>query len=146
MSEHAALQEKAQSENLKLQVTRTIKASRPRVFDSWTKPELMERWFAPGAMTVANASADLQVGGQYRVEMHGVDGYVHVAAGVYKKIIPNEVLSFTWGGVCDPGPETLVTVEFKDVEGGTELTLKTRALHFRRSSGQAPARMERLPG
>ncbi|HEY4050402.1 MAG TPA: metalloregulator ArsR/SmtB family transcription factor [Acidobacteriaceae bacterium] len=123
MSESVALQEKAQSEDLKLQVTRTIKARRPRVFDSWTKPELMQRWFAPGEMTVANASADLRVGGEYRVEMHGVDGFVHIAAGVYKKIVPNEILSFTWGALCDSSTETLVTVEFKDVEGGTELTL-----------------------
>jgi uncharacterized protein YndB with AHSA1/START domain len=124
MSESVAVQEKLQSEDIKLQVTRTIKARRPRVFDSWTKPELMQRWFAPGEMTVANASADLRVGGEYRVEMRGVDGFVHIAAGVYKKIIPNELLSFTWGGSCsDSGAETLVTVEFKDVEGGTELIL-----------------------
>lgn len=139
MSESVAVQEKAQNEDIKLQVTRTIKARRPRVFDSWTKPELMQRWFAPGEMTVANASADLRVGGEYRVEMQGVDGFVHIAGGVYKKIVTNELLSFTWGASCDSGNagnETLVTVEFKDVEGGTELTLTHE--HF--TSAEAAAK------
>jgi uncharacterized protein YndB with AHSA1/START domain len=123
MSESTAVQEKAQTEDLKLQITRTIKARRQRVFDSWTNPDLMQRWFAPGAMTVADASADLRVGGQYRVEMRGADGFVHVASGTYTRIIPNELLSFTWGGSCDPQADTLVTVQFKDVDGGTELIL-----------------------
>ncbi len=123
MSESVAVQEQALNEDLKLQISRTIKASRQRVFDSWTRPELMQRWFAPGTMTVASASADLRVGGQYRVEINGVDGYVHVAAGIYTRIIPNELLSFTWGGNCNPGADTLVTVQLKDVDGGTELTL-----------------------
>lgn len=135
MSESAAVEEKAQNKDLKLQISRTIKASRQRVFDSWTRPELMQRWFAPGTMTVANATADLRVGGQYRVEMRGVDGYVHIAAGVYTRIIPNEVLSFTCGGNCDSGADTLVTVQFKDVDGGTELTLTHE--HFASSEALA---------
>jgi uncharacterized protein YndB with AHSA1/START domain len=136
MSESAAVQEQAQNEDLKLQISRTIKASRKRVFDSWTRPELMQRWFAPATMRVSNATADLRVGGEYRVEIHGVDGYVHVAAGVYTRIIPNELLSFTWGAGCEPGVDTLVTVQLRDVDGGTELTLTHE--HF--ASSQAVAK------
>jgi uncharacterized protein YndB with AHSA1/START domain len=124
MNEHAAVQEKAQGEDLKLQIRRVIKARRARVFESWTTPELMQRWFAPGEMRLVKASADLRLGGQYRIEMHGIDDAVFVASGIYRKIIPNELLSFTWGGACDPGAaETLVTVEFRDFEDGTELIL-----------------------
>lgn len=123
MIENATLDEQAAAQDRKLQIVRVIRTTRQKAFDAWTRPELMQRWFAPGTMTVANVSADLRVGGAYRVEMKGADDYTHVAAGVYTKIIPNERIAFTWGGACDPSSETLVTVDFKDVEGGTQLTL-----------------------
>jgi uncharacterized protein YndB with AHSA1/START domain len=132
------VQEQEKSEDLKFEIRRVIKAPRSRVFASWTTPELMRQWFAPGGMRVASASADLRPGGEYRVEMHGVDDAVHVAAGVYRKIVPNELLSFTWGGSCDPGSGTLVTVAFRDFEQGTELILTHE--HF--SSAEAAAKHE----
>jgi uncharacterized protein YndB with AHSA1/START domain len=139
MSEQAAVQEQEKSEDLKVEILRIIKAPRPRVFASWTTPELMQRWFAPGEMRLANASADLRIGGEYRIEMRGVDNAEYVATGVYRKIVPNELLSFTWGAGCDPGKETLVTITFRDFEHGTELILT----HERFSSADAAARHER---
>ncbi len=114
------------SENITLQIKRIIKAKRHEVFDAWTKPELIKKWYAPGAMVVPNASVDLKVGGEYRVEMMGDMGGEVVnptAGGTYEQIIPNELISFTWGWIGDPTPQTLVTVTFKDVDGGTEITL-----------------------
>ena len=138
MSEQAAVQEQETREDLKLEIRRVIKARRSRVFESWTTPELMQQWFAPSGMRVANASADLRVGGEYRVEIRGVDDAEYVATGVYRKIIPNELLSFTWDNGCDPGKETLVTITFRDFEHGTELILT----HERFSSAEAAARHE----
>jgi uncharacterized protein YndB with AHSA1/START domain len=113
----------ALSENLSLQVKRMVKARRHRVFDAWTKPELMHLWFAPGTMTVPHASADLRVGGAYRVEIKGDAEVPHVASGVYQEIVPNELLRFTWGWQGGPDMQSVVTVEFKDVDGGTEVIL-----------------------
>jgi uncharacterized protein YndB with AHSA1/START domain len=138
MSDQAAMQEQETREDLKLEIRRVIKAPRPRVFASWTTPELMQQWFAPGGMRIASASTDLRVGGEYRIEMHGVDDAVVVAAGVYRKIVPNELLSFTWGGTCEPGKETAVTIQFRDFEHGTELILTHE--HF--SSAEAAAKHE----
>lgn len=113
MSDNLILEKQDTKEDVRLQVTRVIRARRKDVFDAWTKPELMRRWFAPGTMTVAYASADLRIDGAYRVEMKGADDYIHVASGVYKKIIPGELLAFTWSASCDQTADTLVTVEFK---------------------------------
>jgi uncharacterized protein YndB with AHSA1/START domain len=139
MSEQAAVQEQETREDLKLEIRRVIKARRSRVFESWTTPELMQRWFAPSGMRVASASADLRIGGEYRVEIRGVDDAVYIAAGVYRKIVPDELLSFTWNNACDQGKETLVTLKFRDLESGTELILTHE--HF--SSADAAARHER---
>jgi uncharacterized protein YndB with AHSA1/START domain len=118
MSDGAAVKE-----NLSLQVTRMVKARRERVFDAWTKPELMHLWFAPGTMTVPHASADLRVGGAYRVEMKGDAEVPHIVGGIYQEIVPNELLRFTWGWQGGPEAQSVVTVEFKDVDGGTEVIL-----------------------
>ena len=123
MSQQAAVQEQEKGEDLKLEIRRVNKAPRSRVFASWTTPELMQRWFAPSVMRIASASTDLRVGGEYRIEMRGEGDAVVVATGVYRKIVPDQLLSFTWGGTCEPGRETLVTVEFRDLEQGTELIL-----------------------
>jgi uncharacterized protein YndB with AHSA1/START domain len=138
MSEQAAVQEETR-EGLRLEIRRVIKARRSRVFESWTTPELMQQWFAPNGMRVVSASADLRVGGEYRVEMRGVDEAEYLATGVYRKIILDELLSFTWNAGCDPGKETLVTITFRDFEHGTELILT----HERFNSAEAAARHER---
>lgn len=119
------------AENLKLEAKRTIRADRARVFAAWTQPELIKKWFAPGTMTTPSASNDLRPGGEYRIEMERCEerkegqheSKTSVATGVYKTIVPGELLVFTWRGSWDPEEETLVTVHFKDIAGGTELTL-----------------------
>src|SRR5215470_15335475 len=107
----------------KLQVKRLIKASSAELFQAWTKPELMQKWYAPAPMTVSAAISDLRVGGAYRIEVLKGSDTIHVE-GVYKQIVPNQLLSFTWTP-CMGGPsyETLVTVEFKAANGGTEIVI-----------------------
>jgi len=130
MSETLVLDEQNTRADLTLQLSRTIKAERRRVFEAWTRPELMSQWFAPGEMVVTSASTDLRVGGSYKIDVNdpsavGEDGEMGRkggAGGIYRKIVPNELLSFTWQGICR-NEETLVTVAFKDVDDGTEVTI-----------------------
>lgn len=119
------------SAGLRLQVSKVIRAKRERTFAAWTKPELMQSWFGSEQRVVSHVSADVRVGGEYRIEMtlkSAVEGQVNqsdvaIMSGVYKEIVPNELLRFTWNGTWNPGEESLVTVALKDVEGGTEVTV-----------------------
>jgi uncharacterized protein YndB with AHSA1/START domain len=132
MTEHAVLNE-GMSEGLRMQVSKVIRASREQVFEAWTKPDVIRQWFGGCNKEVANATNDLRVGGTYRIEMQACeeraenkDVKVSIATGVYREIVPNEKLSFTWNGNWNPGEETLVTVTLKDAEGGafgTEVTI-----------------------
>lgn len=109
----------------RLVVTRRFKAPVQRVFAAWTEPEKMKRWFAPGDMTVPAAEADVREGGRYRVQMSegGSDCEFHVTGGVYREVVPNQRLVFTWQWEGSD-QETLVTVEFRPLpDGETELTL-----------------------
>lgn len=131
MSETLVLDEQKTRADLTLQLSRTIKAERRRVFEACTRPELMSQWFAPGEMVVTSASTDLRAGGTYKIDVNdpsavGDDGKLGRKSGtegIYKKIVPNELLSFTWQGNCGRNEETLVTVTFRDVEDGTEVTI-----------------------
>lgn len=106
----------------RLQLTKFIKAPRARVFEAWIKPEVMKLWFAPGAMTVPSAETDPRVGGKYRLQMQ--DGAeIHTAYGVYREIVPNEKLVLTWGWEGKGLHDSLLTLEFRDKDGGTELIL-----------------------
>jgi len=131
MTETLVLDEQKTRADLTLQLSRTIKAERRRIFEAWIRSELMSQWFSPEDMIVTSVSIDFRLGGAYKVEIKeppaaGQNGDLCRAGGaegLYTKIVPNELLSFTWQGVCSQGEETLVTVAFKDVEDGTEVTI-----------------------
>jgi uncharacterized protein YndB with AHSA1/START domain len=119
----------------KLEMTRVIRASRARVYEAWTRPEILQQWFAPGNMIVPGATLDVRADGEYAIQMRGsiaaCEGksedldMSHTASirGVYRQVVPNELLQFTWFGDWDPSEVSLVTVSLKDVEDGTEVTV-----------------------
>lgn len=108
-----------------VEVRRTIRATRQRVFDAWTKPEEMKKWSAPGPMVAPLAEIDLRVGGGFRVHMRGPDGIEHRVVGVYREIDPPKKLVYTWMWESKPGAaDTLVTVEFLDLGDRTEVVLR----------------------
>jgi uncharacterized protein YndB with AHSA1/START domain len=118
-----------------LSQNRVIRAPRSRVYEAWTNPEILKQWFGPDNMYCPEAMLDVRVGGEYRIavlptaeaaasEATSDSERRHAAAvGSYTKIAPNELLQFTWSPNWNLGEQSLVTVTFKDVEGGTELTL-----------------------
>lgn len=106
-----------------LQLKRTFKAPRQRVFQAWTEPQQMSRWSAPTDDFEVAAEVDLRVGGKYRIQMTHKGGNVHVAYGEYREIQPPEKLVYTWGWEDGSVTDTLVTVEFRDLGNETEVVL-----------------------
>ena len=51
-------------------IERTLAAGIQRVYDAWTKPELMVRWYCPNPALDLTAEADLRVGGDWVVLRH----------------------------------------------------------------------------
>jgi uncharacterized protein YndB with AHSA1/START domain len=129
--------ESAAATTYSLTLTRVIRAPRSRVYEAWTNPELAMQWFGPEGMYCPNASFDVRVGGKYSFEAKPTaetKALQHIdpsdpgrrggiATGEYTKVVPNELLQFTWRGDWAADEESLVTVSLKDVPGGTELTL-----------------------
>jgi uncharacterized protein YndB with AHSA1/START domain len=106
-----------------LTIKRRIKAPPGKVFAAWTDPEKVKGWMGPGEIRVISVESDLRVGGRYRWLMKTPGGEDHDVSGVYREVIPNEKLVFTWAWKSTPERESLVTVLLKPDGGGTLLTL-----------------------
>jgi uncharacterized protein YndB with AHSA1/START domain len=105
-----------------LRIRRTLPAPREEVFRAFTRPEPLQQWWGPKGFTLPEVSLDLRVGGQYRFGMQPAQGHLLVLKGTFREIRPPEKLVYTWAWEGIP-LETLVTLEFRDVEGDTEVLL-----------------------
>lgn len=115
-----------------LQLSRVIAAPRERVFQAWTDPIDLERWWGrPEGVDVPEVEVDLRVGGGYRIVMQaGPGGPIFPLTGTFIEVVPPErlVYSFRWerdlpfpGG--DYTSETRVTIEFREAGDATEIVL-----------------------
>jgi uncharacterized protein YndB with AHSA1/START domain len=107
-------------------MTRVFDASRERVFDAFTKPEIVKRWLlAPEGWSLALCDIDLRVGGAFRyVWRNGADGQEFVVSGVYTEIArPARVVhTEQLDDPAYPG-ESLETWTFDERNGVTTFTM-----------------------
>jgi uncharacterized protein YndB with AHSA1/START domain len=107
-----------------VRIERTFAASPEDVFDAWTSPEVMRRWFhcAPEWDT-PEAEVDLRVGGKVRVVMRKPDGTHAEAQGQYTVIDRPHRLVMTWTFDDDPSNEQLIELSFSEAEGSTTVLM-----------------------
>jgi uncharacterized protein YndB with AHSA1/START domain len=109
-----------------LVLTRSFHAPARIVFDAWTKPDLIKRWWAPRSLGVVlfECEADVRVGGKYRF-VFGRDPKQPMAfSGTYTEVIPSSRLVCTQ--LFEPMPaagEAIVTATFEVQAGTTRLVL-----------------------
>src|ERR1700722_15974815 len=105
-----------------LVVTRTFNGPARIVFEAWTKPELLKRWWAPKSTGVSllSCEADVRVGGRYRFEF-GQEGSKPMAFfGKYIEVTPHSRLVWT-NDESDDG--AVATVTFEEKGGKTLLVM-----------------------
>ena len=106
-----------------LTIKRRFNAPPEKVFSAWIDPEKVKRWMGPGEIKAVSAEADPRPGGRYHWVMKTPAGEEHDVSGVYREVVPNEKLVFTWAWKSTPERESLVTVTFKSDNGGTLMTM-----------------------
>jgi uncharacterized protein YndB with AHSA1/START domain len=111
-------------------MSRVFHASRPRVFEAFTKPERVSRWLlGPDGWTMPVCEIDLRAGGRYRyVWRRGKDGMEMTSRGVFREIVPPERIVCT-ESFDDPWYEGESVVTTVLVERG-ETTLATMTMRF----------------
>ncbi len=106
-----------------LTMKRRLNANPAEVYQAWTDPELLVRWFGPENVVAQEAEIDPHVDGAYRVVMLEDNGTRHEVSGRYLEVVENERLVFSWSWVTTPERVSRVTVTLKPDGDGTILTL-----------------------
>ena len=106
-----------------LTLKRRIKAAPAKVLAAWTDPEKVKHWMGPGDVKVLSVESDPRVGGRFRWVMQSPNGEIHDVSGVFREVVPDQKLVFTWAWKSTPERESLVTVSVKPEGDGTLLTL-----------------------
>src|SRR3954449_1887749 len=102
-------------------MTRVFDAPRRLVFDAFTKPELLKRWFGPRGFSLVVCDVDLRVGGGFRFVLRGPDGKDMGMRGVYREIVAPE-RSVHMESFDDYPGELQVTTVLVEQDGKTTLT------------------------
>jgi uncharacterized protein YndB with AHSA1/START domain len=109
------------AERPSLTLTRRFRARPEKVWSAWTDPEKLIAWFGtakarPGSLC---AELDVRIGGRYRISFDDTSGEHYEVGGVYREVVPNERLVFSWAWHSTPERESLVTVSIKPDGAGT---------------------------
>jgi uncharacterized protein YndB with AHSA1/START domain len=107
--------------DLSLVVRRTIRAPVARVFEAWTDPAHLQKWWGPRPVVCAGAEVDLREGGAYRIGNRLPDGKVVWITGEFERVKPPDELVYTWRIEPNERSRERVRVRFVACQTGTEV-------------------------
>ena len=112
------------AERPSLTLKRRFNAAPEKVYAAWADPQKLVQWFGPGAVEEGSVKADidLRVGGRYRISFNA-NGTYNEVGGVYREVVPNARLVFSWAWHSTPERISQITVSLKPDGDGTLLTL-----------------------
>jgi uncharacterized protein YndB with AHSA1/START domain len=113
--------------DLTLVVRRVFRASAEFLFDAWTDPKVLARWFhARPSWTTEVIAVDLRAGGAWEIVMHADDGPDCRVFGKYLAIERPHRLVLTWHANAERDYETVVALTFKSIDRETTELLLTQ--------------------
>jgi uncharacterized protein YndB with AHSA1/START domain len=110
-------------------ITRVFDAPREMVFQAWTNPKQLAKWWGPRGFTCPRCDIDVRPGGLIRIDMRASNGTIYPMSGVYLEIIEPERITYTAGALDEKGAqlfEFLHVVTFGEKRGRTTLVMNTR--------------------
>lgn len=108
-----------------VEIERRYDAPPERVWQAWTDPRALSRWFGPGEPgSVTQADLDVRPGGRYTIAARGPDGQEHRVSGAYEEVDRPRKLSFSWAWQSTPDRVSFVTVRFEADGAGTHMALR----------------------
>ncbi len=128
-----------------LALTRDFDAPRRLVFQAWTDPAQVARWWGPTGFTNPVCELDVRANGAIRIDMRGPDGTVYPMNGTFREVVEGERLVYTsvaLDGRGRPVLEVLNTVTFAERDGRTTLRLHAQVLRVMGEGARYVAGME----
>ena len=123
-------------------ITREFNAPRRLVYQAWTTPELIKRWWSAdrGEMTIAEV--DLRVGGAWRYVMTANGGFEVAFHGEYREVVPNERIVSTEIFEAMPEAAAVSTVTFAEQDGRTVVSILVQHASQEHRDGNINSGME----
>ncbi len=123
-----------------LYVTRTYAAPREVVFEAWVETGQVQQWWGCAEATEIRSEIDPRVGGAYSHHMT-LHGHIDVPGpGVFTEYDPPKRLAYRSSEPDEMSRAMLVTVDFLEVEGGTEVRLAHSGIPDMRVQGDVELR------
>lgn len=113
----------SKSKSNELKISRLYDAPLQAVWDAWTDPEQVARWWGPRGFTLTTHSKDLRPGGTWVYTMHGPDGTDYPNITYYHEVRERELLVYDHGASEGKPPLFRVSVFFKEVDGKTAMDM-----------------------
>jgi len=112
-------------QNFSLTMNRQFNVSKKDVYETLTNRDALVNWFAPSPeMKTIVHELELQVGGNYRIEMLETNGTSHKIHGEYVELNPFDQIVFTWEWESDEqNVNSLVTIDLTEKNGITSMVL-----------------------
>lgn len=108
-----------------LVVLRTLDAPRELVFEAWTKPEHLIRWYGPKGFTNTFIETDIRTGGVWKYIMHGPDGVDYPNEIRYTEVVKPSFLAYEHGSWDANDPANFkVTITLEEAGEKTKLTMR----------------------
>ena len=104
-------------------ITREFAAPKHLVYEAFTTPEHVRRWWSANRGEVTVADIDLRVGGTWRYAMVTEDGFEVAFHGEYREIVPNERIVSTEVFEGMPDAEAVNTMTLTEADGRTTLEI-----------------------
>jgi uncharacterized protein YndB with AHSA1/START domain len=124
-----------------LVITRDFNAPRELVFDAFTRPEHVKRWWGMCGSSVPTCEIDLRVGGRWRWVLSAPGGE-HVFSGTYLEIVRPGRLVYTEWYEAIPGAEYVATADFAEHDGKTTLRVRLKYKSVEHRDGHLKSGME----
>ena len=100
-----------------LLLTRTLDAPIDLVWEAWTNPQHIAKWWGPNGFTNTITTMDMKPGGEWILTMHGPDGTDYKNKSIFKEVILHKKIVFD-----HIAPNFTATIEFKAQGEQTHLT------------------------
>jgi uncharacterized protein YndB with AHSA1/START domain len=117
---------RAQSDR-EIVITRDFDAPRELVWQAWTDPSQVVRWWGPRGFTTTIETMDVRPGGVWKHVMQGPDGARYPNESVFSEVVEPEKIVFSHGGHREngPGAHFVSTWTFENLEAGrTRVTIR----------------------
>ncbi len=124
-------------------ITRWFDAPARLMFEAYSKPELVRRWWGPREQAMIVCEIDFRVGGGWRFVTRGLDGRDHAFHGTYREIVPFTRLVETFVYEPHPDAEAVQSSTFEEIGGRTRLTIEMVHATMASRDGMVQAGMER---